>query len=106
MREQYFIASHLFTFLLFAPWLSVTTSYDGVFENQERVVKKPWFVSLVLQQSTDVFRFSLFQVMGSYTGGGLSLADEYVPLSHLYRYVVNYRAQRNGSFPERISHDL
>ncbi|SJL08592.1 uncharacterized protein ARMOST_11958 [Armillaria ostoyae] len=57
----YFVASQIITFLIFAPWISTSSSYDSVFEAQPRLVKKPWF--------------SLFQVMGAYTGGGLSLVD-------------------------------
>ncbi|KAK0201093.1 potassium transporter [Desarmillaria ectypa] len=57
----YFIATQIITYLIFAPWLSTSSSYDSVFEAQPRLVKKPWF--------------SLFQVMGAYTGGGLSLVD-------------------------------
>ncbi|KAF9007033.1 potassium transporter [Cyathus striatus] len=57
----YFVGTQLISYLLFAPWLSTITTYDAVFEAQPREVKKPWF--------------SLFQVMGSYTGGGMSLVD-------------------------------
>ncbi|KAK0497879.1 potassium transporter [Armillaria luteobubalina] len=57
----YFVGSQIITFLIFAPWISTSTSYDSVFEAQFRLVKKPWF--------------SFFQVMGAYTGGGLSLVD-------------------------------
>ncbi|KAK0462994.1 potassium transporter [Desarmillaria tabescens] len=57
----YFVATQILTYLIFAPWLSTSSSYDSVFEAQPRLVKKPWF--------------SLFQVMGAYTGGGLSLVD-------------------------------
>ncbi|KAK0189880.1 potassium transporter [Armillaria mellea] len=58
---MYFVASQIITYLIFAPWLSTSSSYDSVFEAQPRLVKKPWF--------------SFFQVMGAYTGGGLSLVD-------------------------------
>ncbi|CAK5270995.1 unnamed protein product [Mycena citricolor] len=57
----YFVGTQLFSFLLFAPWLSVTHGYDSVFTNQYRPVKKPWF--------------SLFLVLAAYSGGGLSLVD-------------------------------
>ncbi|KAK0433448.1 potassium transporter [Armillaria borealis] len=57
----YFVASQIITYLIFAPWISTSSNYDSVFEAQPRLVKKPWF--------------SLFQVMGAYTGGGLSLVD-------------------------------
>ncbi|THU76561.1 TrkH-domain-containing protein [Dendrothele bispora CBS 962.96] len=57
----YFVTTQLIAFLLFAPWISVTHTYDDVFTSQFRLVSKPWF--------------SLFQVMGAYTGGGLSLVD-------------------------------
>ncbi|KAF8824508.1 hypothetical protein HHX47_DHR8000420 [Lentinula edodes] len=63
MVPLYFIGTQLISFILFAPWLSATHQYDDVFANQLRIVQKPWF--------------SLFQVMGAYTGGGLSLVDEY-----------------------------
>ncbi|THU84430.1 TrkH-domain-containing protein [Dendrothele bispora CBS 962.96] len=57
----YFVTTQLTALLLFAPWISVTHTYDDVFTSQFRLVSKPWF--------------SLFQVMGAYTGGGLSLVD-------------------------------
>ncbi|KIJ40257.1 hypothetical protein M422DRAFT_32310 [Sphaerobolus stellatus SS14] len=66
----YFVGMQVLTYLLFAPWLSATKQYDGVFE-QARLVKKPWF--------------ALFQVMGAYTGGGLSLVDEgMIPFQRAY----------------------
>ncbi|KAK0439454.1 potassium transporter [Desarmillaria tabescens] len=58
---MYFVTTQIITYLMFAPWLSTSSSYDSVFEAQPRLVKKPWF--------------SLFQVMAAYTGGGLSLVD-------------------------------
>ncbi|TFK37547.1 potassium transporter [Crucibulum laeve] len=58
---MYFVGTQLLSFILFAPWLSSITHYDNVFQAQPRLVEKPWF--------------SLFQVMGAYTGGGLSLVD-------------------------------
>ncbi|KAF5352975.1 hypothetical protein D9758_007968 [Tetrapyrgos nigripes] len=58
---MYFVSTQLISYILFAPWLSTTHQYDSVFESQFRLVSKPWF--------------SLFQVMGAYTGGGLSLVD-------------------------------
>ncbi|KAJ7448435.1 potassium transporter [Mycena galericulata] len=57
----YFVATQLLAFLLFAPWLSATTQYDAVFTAQPRLVKKPWY--------------SLFVILGAYSGGGLSLVD-------------------------------
>ncbi|KAJ7145738.1 cation transport protein-domain-containing protein [Mycena epipterygia] len=57
----YFVATQLFSFILFAPWLSATTQYDAVFTAQPRLVKKPWY--------------SFFVVLGAYSGGGLSLVD-------------------------------
>ncbi|KAK0229339.1 potassium transporter [Armillaria nabsnona] len=57
----YFVVTQIITYLIFAPWLSISSRYDNVFEAQPRLVKKPWF--------------SLFQVMAAYTGGGLSLVD-------------------------------
>ncbi|KAG9217695.1 hypothetical protein CCMSSC00406_0003616 [Pleurotus cornucopiae] len=57
----YFVLTQVFAYILFVPWISVTHTYDGVFEAQPRAIQKPWF--------------GLFQVMGAYTGGGLSLVD-------------------------------
>ncbi|KAF8809851.1 potassium transporter [Phlegmacium glaucopus] len=57
----YFVFSQLVALVLFLPWLSSISTYNSVFESQPRFVTKPWF--------------SLFQVMGAYTGGGLSLVD-------------------------------
>ncbi|KAF9011641.1 TrkH-domain-containing protein, partial [Hymenopellis radicata] len=59
----YFIGSQLIAFIIFAPWLSTTSTYDDVFNAQPRLVNKTWFA------------FSLFQIMAAYTGGGLSLVD-------------------------------
>ncbi|KAF8890777.1 cation transport protein-domain-containing protein [Infundibulicybe gibba] len=70
----YFISTQLIAYILFGPWISTTHQYDNVFENQPRNVKKPWF--------------ALFQVMGAYTGGGLSLADAgMVPFQSAYLMV-------------------
>ncbi|KAJ7079638.1 potassium transporter [Mycena belliarum] len=57
----YFIGSQLLAFLIFAPWLSATKHYDAVFTAQFKLVSKPWY--------------SLFVIMGAYSGGGLSLVD-------------------------------
>ncbi|KAJ7166638.1 TrkH-domain-containing protein [Mycena filopes] len=57
----YFVGTQLFTFILFAPWLSVTKQYDAVFAAQPRLVQKPWY--------------SLFVILGAYSGAGLSLVD-------------------------------
>ncbi|KAJ3570181.1 hypothetical protein NP233_g4576 [Leucocoprinus birnbaumii] len=57
----YFFGTQILAFTIFAPWLSTTSKYDGVFQAQYRLVNKSWF--------------SLFQVMAAYTGGGLSLVD-------------------------------
>ncbi|KAF5383956.1 hypothetical protein D9757_007351 [Collybiopsis confluens] len=51
MVPLYFIGTQLISFILFAPWLSVTHEYDDIFASQLRNVRKPWF--------------SLFQVMGA-----------------------------------------
>ncbi|EAU87693.2 hypothetical protein CC1G_08729 [Coprinopsis cinerea okayama7 len=61
LRLLSYLIPALFSYILFTPWLSTTTEYDEVFEAQARFVPKPWF--------------ALFQVMGAYTGGGLSLVD-------------------------------
>ncbi|KAJ8518973.1 hypothetical protein ONZ45_g4024 [Pleurotus djamor] len=72
---SYFVLTQVFAYILFAPWLSVTHTYDGVFEAQPRIVQKPWF--------------ALFQVMGAYTGGGLSLVDMgMVPFQSAYLMIV------------------
>ncbi|PIL30855.1 transporter [Ganoderma sinense ZZ0214-1] len=69
--EQYFIGTQLLSFILIAPWLSTTQTYDAVFSSQFRVVNKPWF--------------SLFQVAAAYTGGGMSLVDAgMVPFQKAY----------------------
>ncbi|KAF9528793.1 cation transport protein-domain-containing protein [Crepidotus variabilis] len=57
----YFVVTQLVAVILFLPWLKSTKEYDSVFEAQPRLVDKTWF--------------SFFQVMGAYTGGGLSLVD-------------------------------
>ncbi|KAJ7250788.1 potassium transporter [Mycena rebaudengoi] len=57
----YFVGTQLLSFVLFAPWLSTIKQYDAVFEAQPRLVKKPWY--------------SMFIVLGAYSGGGLSLVD-------------------------------
>ncbi|KXN90409.1 Low-affinity potassium transport protein [Leucoagaricus sp. SymC.cos] len=57
----YFFGIQILAFTIFSPWLSTSKRYDAVFEAQPRLVNKTWF--------------SLFQVMGAYTGGGLSLVD-------------------------------
>ncbi|KAJ3859022.1 cation transport protein-domain-containing protein [Lentinula novae-zelandiae] len=76
MVPLYFIGTQLISFILFVPWLSATHQYDDVFANQLRIVQKPWF--------------SLFQVMGAYTGGGLSLVDEgMVPFQSAYLMVFS-----------------
>ena len=41
---QYFVGTQLFSFILIAPWLSTTHTYDAVFSSQFRVVSKPWYV--------------------------------------------------------------
>ncbi|KAK0227557.1 potassium transporter [Armillaria fumosa] len=70
----YFMVTQIITYLIFAPWLSITSRYDSVFEAQPRLVKKPWF--------------SLFQVMAAYTGGGLSLVDlGMLPFQTAYLFV-------------------
>lgn len=44
---QYFVLSQVFSFILFAPWISTTNKYDSVFEAQPRLVKKPWYVPIL-----------------------------------------------------------
>ncbi|OSD05765.1 TrkH-domain-containing protein [Trametes coccinea BRFM310] len=57
----YFIGTQMISFILIAPWLSTTHTYDSVFASQPRLVNKSWF--------------AVFQVVGAYTGGGMSLVD-------------------------------
>ncbi|KAF5377172.1 hypothetical protein D9615_006433 [Tricholomella constricta] len=57
----YFVAIQLITFLVFAPWLAATKTYNHVFETQPRSVSKLWF--------------SLFLTMSAYSGTGLDLCD-------------------------------
>ncbi|KAG7087410.1 hypothetical protein E1B28_013378 [Marasmius oreades] len=67
----YFVGTQVITYLLFGPWISATNEYDAVFDAQPRNVQKPWF--------------ALFQVMGAYTGGGLSLVDQgMIPFQKAY----------------------
>ncbi|KAF9040136.1 hypothetical protein BJ165DRAFT_360136 [Panaeolus papilionaceus] len=67
----YFILCQMFTLIVFLPWLTLNKSYDDVFTAQPRLVSKPWF--------------AFFQVMGAYTGGGLSLVDMgMVPFQNAY----------------------
>lgn len=40
---QYFVVTQIITYLIFAPWLSISSRYDNVFEAQPRLVKKPWY---------------------------------------------------------------
>lgn len=61
MVPAYFVCIQLIGFLVFAPWLLVTTKYDAAFRAQHRLVSKAWF--------------SLFLVTSTYTGTGLSLMD-------------------------------
>ncbi|KIM41983.1 hypothetical protein M413DRAFT_445173 [Hebeloma cylindrosporum] len=71
----YIVGTQLIAVLLFLPWLYVTKSYDEVFAAQPRLVSKAWF--------------SFFQVMGAFTGGGLSLVDaSMVPFQGAYLMIV------------------
>ncbi|KAJ7147234.1 hypothetical protein C8R46DRAFT_545765 [Mycena filopes] len=56
----YFVGTQLFAFILFAPWLSATNQYDAVFTAQPKLVQKPWY--------------SMFVILGAYSGGGLDVA--------------------------------
>ncbi|TBU58845.1 TrkH-domain-containing protein [Dichomitus squalens] len=70
---SYFIGTQLVSFTLFAPWLSTTHAYDDVFNSQFRLVNKSWYVRM------------LTHVVGSYTGGGMSLVDAgMVPFQKAY----------------------
>ncbi|CAL1696758.1 unnamed protein product [Somion occarium] len=67
----YFVGTQLIAFTLIAPWLATTHQYDDIFDAQPRLVNKPWFVA--------------FQVVGAYTGGGMSLVDSgMVPFQQAY----------------------
>ncbi|RPD81556.1 TrkH-domain-containing protein [Lentinus tigrinus ALCF2SS1-7] len=67
----YFIGTQLISFIMIAPWLSTTHTYDDVFNSQPRLVNKSWF--------------TIFQVVGAYTGGGMSLVDAgMVPFQQAY----------------------
>lgn len=67
----YFVGVQVFTFLIFAPWLSAIKTYDHVFEAQSRLVSKPWY--------------SAFLVMSAYSGTGLDLCDTaMVPFQEAY----------------------
>ncbi|EDR09603.1 uncharacterized protein LACBIDRAFT_326076 [Laccaria bicolor S238N-H82] len=68
---SYFVGVQLLTLMIFGPWLCATKTYNNVFESQPQLVPKAWF--------------SLFQIMGAYTGGGLSLVDAgMVPFEKAY----------------------
>ncbi|TCD68599.1 low affinity potassium transporter [Steccherinum ochraceum] len=67
----YFVGTQLIALTLIAPWLSTAHQYDEVFTSQPRLVNKTWFTA--------------FQVVGSYTGGGMSLVDQgMVPFQRAY----------------------
>ncbi|THG96544.1 hypothetical protein EW026_g5304 [Hermanssonia centrifuga] len=67
----YFVLVQLISIVLIAPWLSTTHKYDELFASQSRLVNKSWFIA--------------FQIMGSYTGGGMSLVDAgMVPFQQAY----------------------
>ncbi|KAH9927443.1 TrkH-domain-containing protein [Epithele typhae] len=72
----YFIGTQLVSFILIAPWLSTSHAYDGVFDTQPRLVNKSWF--------------TLFQIVGAYTGGGMSLVDTgMVPFQQAYLMIFS-----------------
>lgn len=67
----YALGVQVIGFLVFAPWLQVTSKYNGAFEAQPRLVPKAWF--------------SMFQVTSAYTGTGFSLIDlSMVPFQQAY----------------------
>lgn len=57
----YFIGVQLISFIVITSWINSTSRYDSVFQDQFRFVPKTWFTA--------------FQVVGAYTGGGMSLVD-------------------------------
>ncbi|KZS90153.1 TrkH-domain-containing protein [Sistotremastrum niveocremeum HHB9708] len=67
----YFVGIQIFGFIVMAGWLANSGTYDSVFQSQFRLVPKAWF--------------ALFQSVGAYSGGGLSLVDEgMVPFQRAY----------------------
>lgn len=44
ISRQYFLGTQMISFILIAPWLATTDSYDDVFEAQPRLVNKSWYV--------------------------------------------------------------
>ncbi|KDQ09513.1 hypothetical protein BOTBODRAFT_524200 [Botryobasidium botryosum FD-172 SS1] len=72
----YFIGTQVLSFLIFTPYLIASSRWDSVFQTQFRVVPKAWF--------------SVFQVTSSYTGCGLSLADEgMIPFQTMYPMIFS-----------------
>ncbi|KAL4244289.1 TrkH Potassium Transport [Abortiporus biennis] len=72
----YFMGTQLISFILIAPWLSTTHTYDDVFNAQPRLVNKSWF--------------AMFQIVGAYTGGGMSLVDAgMVPFQKAYLMIFS-----------------
>ncbi|KAJ6476359.1 potassium transporter [Mycena sanguinolenta] len=72
----YFVGTQLLAFLILAPWLSSTDHYDAVFAAQPKLVQKPWY--------------SIFVVLGAYSGGGLSLVDTgMVPFQGAYPMIFS-----------------
>ncbi|KAI0666217.1 cation transport protein-domain-containing protein [Trametes maxima] len=72
----YFLGTQMITFILIAPWLSTSSSYDDVFAAQPRMVNKSWF--------------SAFQIVAAYTGGGMSLVDAgMVPFQKAYLMIFS-----------------
>ncbi|KAG8930686.1 low affinity potassium transporter [Tulasnella sp. 418] len=71
----YFIGTQLVTFTIITVYLSSTSKYDSVFDNQPRYVPKAWFAA--------------FQCMSAYTGGGLTLVDQgMVPFRPAFLIVI------------------
>ncbi|KAF7373247.1 Potassium transporter [Mycena sanguinolenta] len=72
----YFIGTQLLAFVILAPWLSSTHHYDAVFAAQPKLVQKSWY--------------SMFVVLGAYSGGGLSLVDTgMVPFQGAYPMIFS-----------------
>ncbi|KAH8101386.1 TrkH-domain-containing protein [Cristinia sonorae] len=92
----YFVGTQLISFTLIAPWLSTTHEYDDVFSAQPRLVNKSWFVA--------------FQIVGSYTGGGMSLVDQgMVPFQRAYLMIFSMifaiLAGNHGLVPSNTSNN-
>ncbi|KAI4519038.1 TrkH-domain-containing protein [Schizophyllum commune Loenen D] len=75
----YLIGFQAISCLIFAPWLAATNAYADVFAAQAGGQVRPVTIGW----------FSVFQVMSSYTGGGMSLVDAgMVPFRNAWPMIV------------------